>query len=138
MTDKTQSSWQQQNIKNTKRLAYWTLAWLITMALANFGPHLIWSDNDTLTLVMIVVNVLFGGGMIWANKVQLMGLDELQQKIQLEAMGLSLGVGLVLGLAYSNLDVTNLIGSDAEISHLVMLMGVTYLIGTFLGVRKYQ
>lgn len=138
MSEQTKLSWHQQNIKNTKRLAYWTVAWLITMALANFGPAFLWQDKDSLTAAIIALNVLVGFGMIWANKVQLQGLDELQQKIQLEAMGLSLGVGLVVGLAYSNLDVTNLISTDAEISHLVIVMGITYLVGTVLGLRKYQ
>jgi hypothetical protein len=51
----------------------------------------------------------------------------MHQKIQLEAMGLTLGVVLVAGMAYANLDVANLIGFDAEISHVVLLMGLTYL-----------
>ena len=76
--------------------------------------------------------------MILANRRHLNGLDEMQQKIQLNAMGLSLGVGLVTGLAYSNLDVTNVIPFDAEISHLVILMGLTYGAGIFAGLRKYR
>jgi hypothetical protein len=79
-----------------------------------------------------------GAGMILANKRHLKGLDEMHQKIQLEAMALSLGVGLVVGLGYSNLDVTNLIATDAEISHLVILMALTYLGGVFAGMRKYR
>ena len=53
-------------------------------------------------------------------------------------MALSLGVGLVVGLAYSNLDVTNIIAFDAEISHLVILMGLTYGAGIFIGLRKFR
>jgi uncharacterized protein YacL len=134
----TETSFKQKTLDNTKRLARWTAAWLVTMALANFGPTFIWSHNELLSSLAIALNVLVGGGMIWANKIHLNGLDELQQKIQLQAMALALGVGLVIGLAYSNLDVTNLINSDAEISHLVILMGLTYIVGTVLGVRKYQ
>ena len=73
-----------------------------------------------------------------ANKRHLKGLDEMHQKIQLEAMALSLGVGLVVGLAYSNLDVTNIIAFDAEISHLVILMGLTYLAGVVIGLRRFR
>jgi len=76
--------------------------------------------------------------MILANKRHLRGLDELQQKIQLEAMALSLGIGLIVGLGYSNLDVTDVIGFDAEISHMVILMGLTYLVGVISGTRKYR
>jgi hypothetical protein len=77
-------------------------------------------------------------GVIVANKRHLLGLDELQQRIQLEAMALSLGVGLVAGLAYSNLDVANLIPGDAEISNLVILISLTYAAGIVAGQRKYR
>ena len=76
--------------------------------------------------------------MILANKRHLNGLDEMQRKIQLEAMALSLGVGVVGGLSYSMLDVTNVISYDAEISHLVILIGLTYLAGTITGQFRYR
>ena len=132
------NDWNAQCIKNTIRLGYWTGAWLVTMAVAVFGPLLVWQSNELLTILAIVTNLGIGFGMIVANKHSLAGMDELQQKIQLEAMALSLGVGLVVGLSYSTMDTTNLIGFDAEISHLVILMGLTYGVGVFAGRRKYQ
>ncbi len=131
-------SWSRTNVKNTLRLGYWTAAWLVTMALASFGPVFIWQSNKLLTGLAILFNLGVGFGMIMANKRYLKGLDELQQKIQLEAMALSLGVGLVVGLCYSNLDISNLISFDAEISHLVILMGLTYFAGVLVSHRKYQ
>ena len=130
--------WHSNVRRQTVKLAYWTLAWLITMAIATFGPQFLWAADGPLTLIAIVINLLIGFGMIWANKEHLKSLDELQQRIHLEAMGITLGVGLVVGLAYSNLDVSNVIRADAEISHLVILMGLTYLAGVFIGTRKYQ
>ena len=85
-----------------------------------------------------IVNLLIGFGMIWVNKEHLKSLDELQQRIQLEAMGIALGVGLVVGLAYSNLDINNVISQDAEISFLVVLVALTYLASVFIGTRKYR
>ena len=124
--------------RNTANLGLWTGAWLITMAVSVFGPLLLWDGKPTLSAVTILVNVLVGAGMILANKRHLEGLDEMHQKIQLEAMALSLGVALVAGLAYSTADITNLIAFDAEISHLVFLIGITYGVGVALGRRKYQ
>ncbi len=136
---KTDSNdWNARSRKNTIRLGYWTGAWLVTMAVAVFGPRLAWQSNELLTILAIAINLGIGFGMILANKHSLRGLDELQQKIQLEAMALSLGVGLVVGLSYSTMDVTNLIAFDAEISHLVILVGLTYGVGVFAGLRKYQ
>jgi len=132
------SDWAANTARNTIRLGYWTAAWVVTMAVANFGPRFIWQFNESLTVIAILINLAIGFGMIVANKHHLKGLDEMHQKIQLEAMALSLGVGLVVGLAYSNLDVTNIITFDAEISHLVILMGLTYLAGVVIGLRRFR
>jgi len=138
MSKSNTNDWASNNAKNTAVLGYWTAAWVLTMALATFGPIFIWEFNDTLTIVAILFNMAIGFGMILANKRHLKGLDEMHQKIQLEAMALSLGVGLVVGLSYSNLDVANVIAADAEISHLVILMGLTYLFGVVTGLRRYR
>jgi hypothetical protein len=140
MSNRTKNSndWAANTARNTLRLGLWTGAWVATMAIANFGPIFIWHSNKSLTIIAIIINLVIGFGMIMANKRHLKGLDEMQQKIQLDAMALSLGVGLVVGLSYSNLDVTNIIPFNAEISHLVILMGLTYLAGIFAGLRKYQ
>ena len=137
MTDRKAGSWAENMKKNTLRLAYWTLAWLLTLALATFGPQFFW-DDPLIAASVLVVNVGIGFGMIWANKLHLRGLDELQQKVQLDAMGLSLGVGLVLGIAYSTMDTTDLIDFDAEITHLVIVMGLTYLATTIVSMWRYR
>ncbi len=136
--DASGGEWATNNRQNTIRLAWWTAAWVITMAIAVFGAHFVWESSPWLTLAGILVNLGVGVGMIMANRRHLKGLDEMQQKIQLEAMALSLGVGLIGGLAYSNLDVTNLIAFDAEISHLVILMALTYMVGIGAGIRRYR
>ncbi|WP_227006550.1 hypothetical protein [Shewanella donghaensis] len=138
MNNSMGNDWKQCNSVNTKRLAKWTAAWVITLAITTFGPVFIWSQNDIITSVAIAVNFLVGIGMIIANKQHLASLDELQQKIQLSAMGLSLGVGLIVGISYSTLDTTGLINAHAEISHLVIVMSLTYMVGILLGNRKYR
>ena len=132
------NDWKARNTKNTLSLGYWTGAWLITLAIATFGPRYIWASSTVFTVLAILLNLGVGFGMILANKRQLNGLDELQQKIQLESMALSLGVGLICGISYSVMDTTRLISFDAEISHLVILMGITYLAGIFAGQRRYR
>ena len=134
----TTGGWAAETRKNTMLLGIWTLAWVFSMALAVFGPQFVWGANDTLSLLAVLINLAVGFGMIMANVRHLKGLDEMQQKIQLEAMGLTLGVGLVAGLAYSNLDVLDLIPFNAEISHLVIMMGLTYAFAVIAGARRYQ
>ena len=103
--------------------------WLLLLSV----PKFMWDEAITWSIVAIVINSAAGVGMIRANIKHLSILDELQKKIQLDAMGIALGVGIVGGLAYSVTDIANVIASDAEIGFLVMLISVTYMISLAVG-----
>ena len=120
----------------TKQLAYWTLSWLASTALATFGPVFIWGDVKLLTTIVLLLNLGIGIIMIIANRNLFMEYDELQKDIHLKAMAITLGLTMVLGIAYSLMDVTNLISGDAEISHLVGAMGIIYLL-SILKMNRY-
>lgn len=125
--------------KNTlKPLAVWTIIWVISSAVASFGPKFLWDYNKTLSVIFILINLLIGVGMILANRKQVLAGDELQQKIQLESMGLTLGLTVVVGLAYSLLDISNSIQGDAEIGMLVFFIGITYIISIVVNTLKYK
>ena len=124
--------------KNTLQLAYWTLGWVLTVAISSFGPKLIWENNITISLLFIVINIIIGVGMILMNRKFMNGLDEMQRKVCLDAMAIALGVGLVGGISYSMLDQTNLISFPAEIAHLLILMGITYIIAIVVGNIRYK
>ena len=124
--------------KNTLNLALWTGGWLITMAISSFGSQYVWENNNFLSGLSILLTFFVGLGMILANIKLLNGLDELQRKIQLEAMGITLGLAVVTGLAYSSLDQTNIISYNAEISHLLILIGITYLAAILIGNSRYK
>ena len=126
------------NKKSVLALAIWTLAWLLSTALATFGPEFIWMDQPMLSGGAIGLNFLIGIGMIIANIHHITSMDEMLQKIQLQAMGITLGVTLVSGISYSLMDTTNLIAADAEISFLVILMGLTYMAAVGIGYRQYK
>lgn len=126
--NQTGLTFKQRNKQNTLNLAKWTVAWLLTLAIASFGPHFLWQDQTVITVAAIVINALVGVMMILANKRQLQGMDELQQRVQLNAMGITLGASLVFGLAYSLLQSSGLVHFNEDISHLVLFMGMTYLV----------
>ena len=127
-----------QTKKNPKRLFFWGVVWVLATAGLAFGPKNLWSFNTWLTIIAVLIHIGIGLGMIRAFKQYLLGLDELQRKIQLDAMALSLGVGLVLGCSYEQLEDIKLIPFQPEIPHLIILMSLTYYIGIILGNRRYQ
>ncbi len=124
--------------KRLKQLAFWTMLWTLTMAVASFGPKFLWDGNTFLTILAIFINLAIGIGMILTNRKLIMEGDELEKKIQLESMGLTLGLAVIVGLSYSLLDSTNLISMDAEIGFLVIFIGLTYMTSLVVNNKKYQ
>jgi hypothetical protein len=133
-----EAEWQTQKIKNIKRLAFWTFSWVLSLALVTFGPKLIWEGNQVLTYLAFFLNLGFGIGMIIANRNHINGLDELDKKITFDAMAIALGVGVIGGLSFSVMDITQMIGFDAEISFLVVLISITYMIAIIVGKQRYK
>ena len=124
-------------LRATKKLALWTFLWTGSLAVATFGPKFLWSENVLVSVIAIIINTVLGAGMIWANIKHLSALDELQKKIQMDAMGIALGVGIVGGLSYSVMDIANVISNDAEIGFLVMLISVSYMVALLIGKKRY-
>lgn len=131
-------NWKARSNKTVFQLAIWTGLWIVTVALATYGPELIWDSNQLFSIAAIILNLGIGIGIIAANIQHLKVLDEMMQKIQLEAMGLSLGIGVVGGISYKLLDTTNIIPFHAEIGHLIILIALSYLVAIFVGYRRYQ
>ncbi len=76
--------------------------------------------------------------MVLANRRFIAGQDELQKKIQLEAMAFALGIGVVGGLCFASLDQANVITKDADIGIVVMGIGITYMIGIIVGTLRFK
>ena len=123
---------------STAKLAYWGLAWLLATAGATFGPELLWDYGTLITSIGVAIQLVLGFGMIWTFKGLLVAMDELQRLIQLEAISLALGVGVVVGVSYELLEDIKLITFQPEISHLIILITLTYSFGLFLGNRHYR
>jgi hypothetical protein len=133
-----QNSYQTKNNANSVKLRNWTAAWVLTMAIAAFAPRFIWDFNTSITMIALLINLAVGFRMLVANREYLRGLDEMQQKILFDAMAFTLGVGLVIGLSYELLEDIKLIGFEPEISHLIIIMCLTYLVAMIAGHRKYR
>ena len=125
-------------MKNTKELRLCIPAWTLSMAIATFGPQFLWNEKSVGTLLAIIVNLILGIQMILANRKFINSGDELQKKIHLESLGLTLGLAVIVGLSYSLLDQKNLISGDAEISVLVLFIGITYLVTMTINNKKYK
>ena len=62
----------------------------------------------------------------------------MQQKIFLDATALSLGTGLICGLSYEQLEDVQLITFQPEISHLIFVMSLTFIVGIVWGNKAHR
>lgn len=120
-----------------KRLAIWTLLWVLSEALVIYGHRELWAGIVWLTAGAFAVNLFIGLGMVLTYRNLMNLLDELQRKIQLESMGLTLGLTLVAGVGLSVLGITNLIPWKANIGYLILFMGLCYITCIWINTRRY-
>ena len=120
------------------RLACWTVAWVAATALMKFGPLAFWNKAIVFTLLAVGLDLAVGVGMILATKKYVMELDDLQQKIYLNALGITVGVGLIAGIPYSVMDSYHVIPFRADVAHIVILMAVTFSASCVYGSWRYR
>ena len=124
--------------KNVMRLFYWNGAWGAATALMALGPKFLWNKALVFTLLAVGLDVAVGVGMILANKNYLAELDDLQRRVQLNSMGITLGVGLIVGVPLSVMDAYHVIPFHADIAYLLILMSLTFAISNLYGTRRYR
>jgi len=122
--------------EKVKWLAVSTTIWLITIAIAAFGPKLLWDNQTSITLLAIALNLLAGLFVIKSNLQHWNSLDEMLQRVQLNAMGIALGLGIFGGISFSLLETSDIIQTEFDLSFMVILMALSYLISTMVGMKK--
>ena len=116
----------------------WCVAWAATCALLAFGPKFLWNAALVFTLLAVCLNVCVGIRTMMANKKYLEELDELQRKVQLNSLAITVGVAMIVGVPYSIMDSYHVIPFHADVSHLVLLMGLTYGVSNLYGTWRYR
>lgn len=120
------------------RCGVWAAGWTLSQALATFGGKLWWGESMGLKVAAISLNGVVGIGMVLSLKRFLRELDELHRRIQLEALALTVGLGVVVGMCYATLDQVDVVKGDAEIGLLVIFMSLTYALTVLAGNRRYR
>src|SRR5436305_10916756 len=133
-----ENGYQSRTRTNVMRLFRWNGAWCAATALMAFGPKFLWDKALVFTLLAIGLDVAVGIGMILANKKYLAELDELQRKVQLDSMGITLGVGLIAGVPFSVMDSYRMIAFRAYISSLLILLRLTFAVSNLYGARRWR
>jgi DNA-binding XRE family transcriptional regulator len=133
-----ENGYQSRFRKNIIRLVRWNGVWVAATALMAFGPKFLWNKALGFTLLAVGLDVAVGVGMVLATKKYVMELDELQQKVYLNALGIAMGVGLIVGIPFSVMGTYHVIPFHADFSYMVILMGLTFFVSLLYGTWRYR
>jgi hypothetical protein len=128
----------QDSLRAAARFVLWTLAWVLTLALARFGPEHVWDAQPVVSWAAVGANLVVGVGWIVAFARLLQAMDELDRKILQDALVVTLGVGWIVGFAYVVADAAGLIAYDVSIAVFPALLGVVYLVAFAAGKLRYR
>ena len=123
--------------KYTKILIAWVFAWVVSTAFLSYGVNFLW-DNLLITKIGLLINLAIGVGMIIANKNLFKHYDELQKKIQFDAMALTLGLAVVVGLVYEISFDFGVIDSEPEFEYLVFFICFSYITSIIINSLRYR
>ena len=122
--------------RNQRKFVGWWLAWAVTWTMASIAINRAWVEPGTPQLVIAVLPTFLGVGMALAYARFLREADELQRKIQLDALALGFGAGLVGAVLYRLLERAGFV-SETNVLDAILAMIVVYVIGVFIGQRRY-
>ena len=123
--------------KKTKYLAIWASAWVGTLAFLSFGVNNLW-ESLTLTKIGLLINFALGIVLIVANKNLFNLYDELQRKIHLESMALTLGLTVIVGISYEVSFDFGVIHSEPEGEYLIMFTYFSYWVSMLFNSLRYR
>ena len=123
--------------KQTKIMLAWCFAWLASLAFLSAGVNYLW-DSLLITKIGLLINLAIGIGMIIAHKNLFKTYDELQKKIQFEAMAITLGLAVVIGLTYEVSFDFGVINKEPEFEYLMYFISFSYIVSTLLNSLRYK
>ena len=123
--------------KQNKVLLGWTLAWVVSLAFLTGAENTLWNDL-IYTKMGLLINLVIGIVMIVAHKNLFKTYDELQKKIQFEAMAITLGLAVVVGLTYEVSFDFGVIDKEPEFEYLMLFICFSYVASTIISAIRYK
>jgi fluoride ion exporter CrcB/FEX len=126
----------QRDRRNQRRVTLWSLVWAFCFIALSLGIMKKWLPFG-LTLAGVIGTALLGIATILAQRRFLQETDELRRKIEVEALALAFGVGVIGGITDWLLEVSRIVPPSSFI-YVVCMMMLTYSAGVLIGRRRYS
>jgi hypothetical protein len=91
-----------------------------------------------LRVVVALIPVAPSAWLVWQMGRAILGLDELQRKIQLEGLALAFAATTLFTVIYGMLQVAKVGVPDLQLFYVYVVMILFYALGTYLAGRRYR
>ena len=125
-----------RDIKNANRVNLIAAVRAVTLFISSACSEYSWYDAALPITIAFLVHSAIGVAMVISFRRFLTELDEMERKIQLDALALSVGITVIIFSSYSILDKAGIVAQLSP-SYLIMIMGLTYMVGLIVGRIKY-
>lgn len=131
------SAYDRRALRDNLAVVGWTFAWMASLTISDKAALHGWWSAEWITWLSIAVNAALGVWLVLRFLRMLRGMDDLQRKIQFDALGFGLGASLVGTISYSLLVTWGYI-ADEEVTDIFVLMCVSYSFAVIVGVLRYR
>ena len=122
--------------RNQRFALLWLFVWTLVWLAVSFGIEEGWLADRALAMTAVVAATLFGMAMMLAYWRFISQADELHRKIQLDALALGFGTGVVGTITYRLLEDAGAV-SPTDVADIAAIMMVAYAIGVVVGMRRF-
>lgn len=131
------SDYDRRAIRDNLVFVGWMFLWMASLVVSDKAALHGWWSAEWITWLSVAVTTGLGLWVIFRYLRLLRGMDELQRRIQLNALAIGLGVSLVGAVTYSLLVTWGYI-VDEEVTDLIVLMCVSYSVAVIAGTVRYR
>lgn len=133
----THSDYDRRAIRDNLALVGWVFAWMAALVFSDKAALHGWWSAEWINWLSIAITTGLGLWVIFRYLRLLRGMDELQRRIQLNALAIGLGVSLVGSVTYSLLVTWGYV-VDEEVTDIIVLMCVSYSLAAIAGTVRYR
>ncbi|MEM1412824.1 MAG: hypothetical protein AAGH19_10750 [Pseudomonadota bacterium] len=133
----SERSYDQRAIRDNLAFVGWVFVWMLSLTVSDKAALYGWWSAEWITWGSIVVNFALGVWLVLRYVRMLSGMDDLQRKIQLEALAMSFGITLVCTISYSLLVTWGYI-TDEEVTDIFMIMCVSFSLAVIGSTLRYR
>ena len=127
----------ERDIKNAVRANLWIMAWAAVLVISTSFINADGGNSIIIAVAATVAITFIGIGMILLYRKMLRELDEMERKVQLDALALSVGTTLVGFGSYSILAKVGVL-PDLKAAYGIACMGLVYMAGLIIGRVRYS